>query len=727
VYVADEGRRRIQKFDKFGILITAWGTAGSGPGQFYLPSGVDVDRFGNVLVADYSKIHKFTSDGTLIATWPIVDMAYKVEADLDGNFYVVEPNNYRMQKFDNNGNFLCNWNTDWMPHDAAVDSSGYLYVVTSYGVLKYAPSGVPSQLPDLTITSIRPVQVVFEADIDEQPDGIVDLVLGKPTAFEVTVRVDNRNALPSGSIPIRLTLENHNFHESITKDGFVEKGPFSEAIVMINPLPRIQPQIIGQQQVHAIVDPPVILTSPNGIIEESDETNNSTTTQISVRQVGELHAPYVFITQCLAPWSCYAPLDLTQAIETQNRTADLIRGTYPIQGLVAPLAGSFRGDPFPTLSSPLAAGMYADLDQAWRIGRRTDPNASNVITLVPPDYFRYHTDTSTFEVVGWFPGAGAKAVMSRVDFYSGPAHELGHTFRLPVTVRQPREVGSNVGEEYSTAVQGNCAAGFWVDENKRIDTGFCFMGSVDLQAQNSFHYNLSCSSSDPNVNQNAVPRHLWIDSDDYRHLFRAMKQPGDPQVISVSGLVFEDGSVALSSWYVQDGGLPSTPEEGEYSLAFVDSNNSIVYQVPFAVDFDLHLTNAPGPIHTGVSIFAFAVPAPEGVLRAQIEHGGIVTWQGDLLTKLLLDGLEAIPDRGFVADKIQRRNALRQKILAVENMLSAKNYFGALQALRFDLAKITDEWLLNDYSIESPLEFTKQEFLILINEAIRRLEQNSHP
>ena len=52
VYVTDSQNHRIQKFSSTGTFVTAWGTPGSGNGQFNGPHGVAVDSSGYVYVAD---------------------------------------------------------------------------------------------------------------------------------------------------------------------------------------------------------------------------------------------------------------------------------------------------------------------------------------------------------------------------------------------------------------------------------------------------------------------------------------------------------------------------------------------------------------------------------------------------------------------------------------------------------------------------------------------------
>ena len=69
IYVSDGYvNSRIAKFNKHGNWITSWGTYGREPGQLRLPHNMQVDRDGNVYVADRSnrRIQVFDSDGALL-------------------------------------------------------------------------------------------------------------------------------------------------------------------------------------------------------------------------------------------------------------------------------------------------------------------------------------------------------------------------------------------------------------------------------------------------------------------------------------------------------------------------------------------------------------------------------------------------------------------------------------------------------------------------------------
>ena len=69
VYVSDGYvNSRVAKFDKHGNWIRSWGSYGTEPGQIRLPHNLGVDRNGDVYVADRTnrRIQKFDSDGNLL-------------------------------------------------------------------------------------------------------------------------------------------------------------------------------------------------------------------------------------------------------------------------------------------------------------------------------------------------------------------------------------------------------------------------------------------------------------------------------------------------------------------------------------------------------------------------------------------------------------------------------------------------------------------------------------
>ena len=85
-YVSDGyGNSRVLKFSVEGNYLFEWGEFGEEKGQFITPHGIDLDAEGNVYVADRenNRIQKFDADGNFIALWQnkTTDQLYSVAVD----------------------------------------------------------------------------------------------------------------------------------------------------------------------------------------------------------------------------------------------------------------------------------------------------------------------------------------------------------------------------------------------------------------------------------------------------------------------------------------------------------------------------------------------------------------------------------------------------------------------------------------------------------------------
>ncbi len=114
VYLGDPMNCRVQEFDSAGTFVRSWGTCGSGAGQLGAPvgaqglTGLAVDEDGDIYVADRSndRIEKFTAEGDFLTEWGSsgsgpgqFSRPNGVAVDPDGFVYVLDWGNQRVQKF----------------------------------------------------------------------------------------------------------------------------------------------------------------------------------------------------------------------------------------------------------------------------------------------------------------------------------------------------------------------------------------------------------------------------------------------------------------------------------------------------------------------------------------------------------------------------------------------------------------------------------------------------
>ncbi len=145
VYVVDADR--VQRFTSSGTYVGQWGTTGNGDGQFSFPGGIAIDPTDNsVYVADTwnDRIQKFTAAGVYVTQWGTRgigegEFTYPagIAVDGNGNVYVADAR-CRIQKFSSTGTFLTEWDTlsaggAGSPEGVAVDGDGSVYVVENSG------------------------------------------------------------------------------------------------------------------------------------------------------------------------------------------------------------------------------------------------------------------------------------------------------------------------------------------------------------------------------------------------------------------------------------------------------------------------------------------------------------------------------------------------------------------------------------------------------------------
>jgi DNA-binding beta-propeller fold protein YncE len=146
IFVSDGYRNsRVHKFSADGSLIASWGEPGhardlrnttSGPGLFHTPHGIWVegDRV-YVLDRENNRIQVFTTDGDFLTMWTNLERPTDMYVDRSGVAYVSELEDH-VSILDLDGNLLGRFGSErshapgkfWGPHALWADSSGDLYV-----------------------------------------------------------------------------------------------------------------------------------------------------------------------------------------------------------------------------------------------------------------------------------------------------------------------------------------------------------------------------------------------------------------------------------------------------------------------------------------------------------------------------------------------------------------------------------------------------------------------
>ncbi len=160
--VSDSGNNRIQIFDENAAFLSAFGTVGSGNGQFNNPQGLAIDRNGNVIVVDSnnSRLQVLNFDGANLTFVKNITGGFSNPTGLSvyGNYIIVaDTGNNKVKLLDEQGSLIAEYDS---PNDGNI---GYFYqprgVVADYsGDIIVADTG---NKRIVTILNILPVWDIY--------------------------------------------------------------------------------------------------------------------------------------------------------------------------------------------------------------------------------------------------------------------------------------------------------------------------------------------------------------------------------------------------------------------------------------------------------------------------------------------------------------------------------------------------------------------------------------
>lgn len=247
IYVADTWNHRIQKFDKTGKFLAKWGTFASVAdansaadadinSKFWGPRGMAIGPEGNLYVTDTGnkRVLVFTPEGKFVRkidsnlTQARIDAGDKfnkpgelnepigIAVDKDGNVFVADTHNNRIQKFDKDLKPVAQYpvpTTDWSPAPylepfLALDGAGNIYYTapSSKAVVMLGPDGkeVGRKTSEGKTTLQRPTGLTVSEDgtayvVDTEASHVVNMGKITPGAPEGSSGTNEGTTAPAGS------------------------------------------------------------------------------------------------------------------------------------------------------------------------------------------------------------------------------------------------------------------------------------------------------------------------------------------------------------------------------------------------------------------------------------------------------------------------------------------------------------------------------------------------
>lgn len=142
---------RVVKYDRNGKYLLEWGKPGKGPGEFNLVHGISIDvDLQRVYVSDRSnsRIQVFDLEGRYVEEWNNIYSPFYLALTRNRRLAVSDGMTQKIMTYDLTGRLLTSWGTFgglpgmlWGVHQLSVDSEGNLYVAEVFNgrVQKFRP------------------------------------------------------------------------------------------------------------------------------------------------------------------------------------------------------------------------------------------------------------------------------------------------------------------------------------------------------------------------------------------------------------------------------------------------------------------------------------------------------------------------------------------------------------------------------------------------------------
>ncbi len=545
---------------------------------------------------------------------------------------------------------------------------------------------------DLSVSEVKLSQAVYDPDINS--NGRVDLVAGRETLIEATLKADGL------SEPREVAFRAIVNGQAVASANVTVSNGLNKTKALF-----FTPTAVGNSlELKVEVDP------GNETIEQNENNNFSSTKTFEVRNTRQLGLAYFGIDHCIGSSSggyCYGPRpgnsgdqiafrsQLGIHVQQSNR---YLNATFPLSAsglnaqLVRPDLGGSAANDFNSVAGS-SNGLTDDFFLLTRELKRSAPWAEKAIAIVPDTYFPYHGHgTAQLEGIRGiaYLGGNPPVAFVEVNQWVTVAHELGHLFGLGHA--SPSQVSQ-----------------YWVSERTPV-VARDLMDSLGGVAANSLY--------------------RWISPSTFSALMSNLIGPAvDPEVILISGILKNDGIFESKPLLLLPEGLVSGSVDGALSVELISESGAVISTIQQDVQFMIETTTDVSSSLSAVNEVPIAVSIPYSENLAEVR----VLWQGQVVytlkpdSNLLREAVQGIPSFAYRTAADQRKRHLLQDISIFEGLILKNNYSAALGLLSAIRNKISN-WLLDDYQRTNTYEYEKSEILTIIdavsNHVAGRIERN---
>lgn len=518
--------------------------------------------------------------------------------------------------------------------------------------------------PDLRIEIVHVTQSVLGADINN--DGRDDFVKDKAIAVFVQPYVDTPDRLTNDQkVTIRIDADyNNGASTQLIYNGSITVSDILSDDVMSFTLPS-GPSFTGNVTFQTTID-------GDNSIEELNESNNTAKSEGDVkntRNIAMIAIPLTFN---------YDEKTSVGSMAKANSQFDLMFDAFPL----SPQTWDTGSLSMNSTTNGGAEGRIRSFGEIKRLAAKNYGSYQRYVVYVPQEYVNYY-DAATW--AGWtYMGIfGQSLVIIKENTKNNTvAHEIMHSY-------------------------GIAREGYKDNTPDKVDSGYrvADANGTTLPENMTGAYEFMWASTD----------FAWIRIEDYEHLFRKFRTNiFDPEMLTLTGYIHSDGRVEWQGIDFIPEGVPDEIESND-AVTFLDINGNEISSVPLGISYQL------GETIYESGAFATKVLFPDEAVYMEVSLQEEVLTKVNVHTALLRQMVETFPDSAFNRRPDQRRRALLNQLDAIDIQYDHANLNGTINHL-YEFQARLDDWLADDYEVESVLLYTKADALAMLDELIERME-----